>query len=189
MALRIIAGRAHGRRLRVPGGPTRPTSSLVRGALFNMLEHRGWLANTSIVDLYAGSGALGIEALSRGARTVVFVETSATVVRTLRDNLAASGCRGCAEVIPASADRALRTLERQGRRVDGVIADPPYGRGHVQRVVDQLAAGQVLAPDGWVAVEHAVDEAPEERPGLVAVARRRHGGTALTLMRRPEASE
>ncbi len=187
MALRIIAGRAHGRRLRVPGGPARPTSSLVRGALFNMLEHRGWLANTSIVDLYAGSGALGIEALSRGARAVVFVETSATVLRTLRDNLVASGCRSRAEVIPAPADRALRLLERQGRRVDGVIADPPYGRGFVQRVVDQLAEGRVLAPDGWVAVEHAVNEEPEDRPGLVAVTRRRHGGTALTLLCRPEA--
>jgi 16S rRNA (guanine(966)-N(2))-methyltransferase RsmD len=186
MALRIIAGSAHGRRLRVPGGPTRPTSSLVRGALFNMLEHRGWLANASLIDLYAGSGALGIEALSRGARAVVFVETSASVLRTLRDNLAASGYRGRAEVIATSAERALRTLERQGRRVDGVIADPPYGRGFVQRVVDQLAAGTVLGPGGWVAVEHAVDEAPEERPGLVAVARRRHGGTALTLLCRPE---
>jgi 16S rRNA (guanine(966)-N(2))-methyltransferase RsmD len=98
-----------------------------------MLEHRGWLAHTSLVDLYAGSGALGIEALSRGARAVVFVESSATVLRTLRDNLVASGCRGRAEVIATSADRALRTLERQGRRVDGVIADPPYGRGFVQR--------------------------------------------------------
>src|SRR5262245_12681930 len=189
MALRIIAGRAHGRRLRAPGGPTRPTSSLVRGALFNMLEHRGWLADASIVDLYAGSGALGIEALSRGARAVGFVETSAGVVRTVRYNLASRGCRDCGAVTSTSAERALRTLERQGRRIDGVIADPPYGRGHVQRLVDQLAAGRVLAPDGWVAVEHAVDEAPEERPGLVSVARRRHGDTALTLLRRPEARE
>src|SRR4030095_16052100 len=129
MALRIVAGRVHGRRLRVPGGPTRPASSLVRGALFNMLEHRGWLADASIVDLYAGSGALGIEALSRGARAVVFVERSATVIRTLRDTLSASGCRDQAEIMPTSAERALRTLERQSRQVDGVIADPPYGKG------------------------------------------------------------
>src|SRR4030095_9336440 len=134
MALRIIAGRVHGRRLRVPGGPTRPTSSLGRGALFNMLEHRGWLANASIVDLYAGSGALGIEALSRGARSVVFVETAATVLRALRDTLAAGGCRGCAEVIPAPAERALRSLERQGRRGGGVIGGPPYCRGFVSGV-------------------------------------------------------
>jgi 16S rRNA (guanine(966)-N(2))-methyltransferase RsmD len=152
-----------------------------------MLEHRGWLADASIVDLYAGSGALGIEALSRGARAVVFVERSATVIRTLRDNLIASGCRDRAEIMPTSAERALRTLERQSRQVDGVIADPPYGKGFVQRVVDQLAAGALLAPDGWLAVEHAVDEAPDARPGLSPVARRRHGDTALTLFRRAEA--
>jgi 16S rRNA (guanine966-N2)-methyltransferase len=188
MALRIIAGRAHGRRLRAPGGPTRPTSSLVRGALFNMLEHRGWLADASIVDLYAGSGALGIEALSRGARLAVFVESSASVVRTLRDNLAAAGCRERADVMPTTAERALRTLERQGRHADGIIADPPYRRGHVQRVVDRVASGRVLAPGGWLAVEHAVDEAPIGRPGLRAVASRRHGDTALTLLQRPERS-
>ncbi len=144
--------------------------------------------DASIIDLYAGSGALGIEALSRGARTVVFVESSAGVVRTLRENLERSGCTARAEVMPTSADRALRALERQGRRVDGVIADPPYGRGCVQHLVERLAASPVLAGGGWLAVEHAVDEAPEDRPGLLPVARRRHGGTALTLWRRPEAS-
>src|SRR5215470_2071654 len=105
MALRVIAGGAHGRRLRVPaGGRTRPTSSLVRGALFNMLEHRGWLIDARILDLYAGSGAMGIEALSRGARAVVFVEASPGVVRTLRANLAASGFAERAEVVPTSAE-------------------------------------------------------------------------------------
>src|SRR5262252_666015 len=166
MALRIIAGGAHGRRLRVPSGRTRPTSSLVRGALFNMLEHRGWLADSYILDLYAGSGALGIEALSRGARAVVFVEASSGALRTLRDNLAASGFAQRAEVLVTPAERALRTLERRGTRVDGVIADPPYGLGCVQRLIDQLAAGAVLGRDGWVAVEHAADEPPEARPGL-----------------------
>jgi 16S rRNA (guanine(966)-N(2))-methyltransferase RsmD len=151
-----------------------------------MLEHRGWLTDALIADIYAGSGALGIEALSRGARGVVFVESSATVVRTLRDNLRRSGFAACSEVIPTSAARALRALERQGRRVDGVIADPPYGQGCVQPLVDQLAGGTALASDGWLAVEHAVHEVPEERPGLAPVARRRHGDTALTLFRRPE---
>lgn len=153
-----------------------------------MLEHRGWLADALIVDLYAGSGALGIEALSRGARGVVFVESSASVVRTLRDNLTRSGTVDRSEVMPTTAERALRALERQGRRVDGVIADPPYGQGCVQALVDQLAGSGALASEGWLAVEHAVDEIPEERPGLPAVARRRHGGTALTLFRRPEES-
>jgi 16S rRNA (guanine966-N2)-methyltransferase len=153
-----------------------------------MLEHRGWLADSYVVDLYAGSGALGIEALSRGARGVVFVETSSGVLRTLRDNLAASGFTRRAEVLAAPAERALRALERRGTRVDGVIADPPYGLGFVQRLIDQLSAGALLGSDGWVAVEHAPDEAPEGRPGLEVTASRRHGGTSLTLLRRPEPS-
>jgi len=187
MALRVIAGGAHGRRLRVPaGGRTRPTSSLVRGALFNMLEHRGWLADARMIDLYAGSGALGIEALSRGARAVVFVEASPVVVRTLRGNLRVSGFTRRAEVMSMVADRALRTLERRGVRVDGIVADPPYGAGCVQRLVDQVARGGVLDWAGWLAVEHAVDEAPAECPGLVPVTTRRHGDTALTLLQRPE---
>ena len=85
-----------------------------------------------------------------------------------------------------AADRALRTLGRRGVRVDGIVADPPYGAGCVQRLVDQIAAGDVLGREGWLAVEHAVDETPAERPGLVPVASRRHGDTAITLLQRPE---
>ena len=187
MALRVIAGRAHGRRLRVPDGPTRPTSSLVRGALFNMLEHRGWLENADVIDLYAGSGALGIEALSRGARSVVFVEASTAAVRALRHNLAASGVAERAEVLATSAERALRLLSRRGGQVDGVIADPPYHLGLVQRLVDALAGDALLGPEGWLAVEHAVDETPADDPRLARVLCRRHGGTALSLFQRPEA--
>src|SRR5262249_57612050 len=136
MALRVIAGGAHGRRLRVPaGGRTRPTSSLVRGALFNMLEHRGWLTDARMIDLYAGSGALGIEALSRGARAVVFVEASPVVVRTLRGNLRVSGFTRRAEVMSMVADRALRTLERRGVRVDAIVPDPPYRPRSLQPLV------------------------------------------------------
>ncbi len=153
-----------------------------------MLEHRGWLADARIVDLYAGSGALGIEALSRGARSVVFVDASAGAVRALRENIARSGFALRAEVMSTSTDRALRALVRQGRRADGVIADPPYGQGCVQRLVDELARGTLLGPAGWLAVEHAVDEFPAERPGLAPVATRRHGGTAISLFQRPEGS-
>ena len=151
-----------------------------------MLEHRGWLTDARILDLYAGSGAMGIEALSRGARAVVFVEASPGVVRTLRDNLAASGFAERAEVVPTSAERALRAMTRRGTRVDGVIADPPYGRGDLQPLLERVAGGDVLAAGGWIAVEHAATELPEAPPGMVVAARRRHGGTALTLFRRVE---
>ncbi len=151
-----------------------------------MLEHRGWLADAAVIDLYAGSGALGIEALSRGARSVVFVESSASAVRTLRSNLAACGFAERAEVLPTSAERAIRVLARRGARLDGVIADPPYRRGAVQPLVDAFAGGPLLAPGGWMAVEHALEETPAPRPGLERVLCRRHGGTAVSLFQRSE---
>ena len=183
MGVKVIAGQARGRRLRVPaGGRTRPTSGLVRGALFNMLEHRCWLRGAVALDLFAGSGALGIEALSRGADRVLFVEAAPTAVRALRENLAHSGVADRAEVLPLAVPRALRTLARRGAVVDGVIADPPYGTGWVQRTVDAVHAAGVLAPGGWIAIEHRPDEMPRPTGELVVVQTRRHGGTALTLL-------
>lgn len=190
MAVRVIAGRAHGRRLRVPdGGKTRPTSGLVRGALFNMLEHRGWLAEARVLDLYAGSGALGIEALSRGAQSAVFVDAAPPAVRALRENLHASGFADRARVLPTSVTSALRVLAREGVGVDGVLADPPYGTGAVQQVVDGVARAGVLAADGWIAIEHRQDEAPVPPPGFVVEVSRRHGRTAITLLQRTPAEE
>jgi len=188
MAVRVIAGHAHGRRLRVPRGATRPTSGLVRGALFNMLEHRGLIADAMLLDLFAGSGALGIEALSRGARTVVFVDTSPRAARTIRQNATASGYRGRVEVVEADAARAVRTLGRRGARFDGVIVDPPYGRAFVQRTLDAIAAAAVVVPGGWIAVEHRRDEVPVAPDGFEVVAERRHGASVLMLLRRPEQS-
>jgi 16S rRNA (guanine966-N2)-methyltransferase len=163
MALRVIAGRARGRRLRVPsGGQTRPTSGLVRGALLNMVEQRGWLAGATVLDPFAGSGAVGIEALSRDAGAAIFVESDPAAVR------------------------ALRTLARRGAVVDGVVADPPYGAGWVERAVDAVAASGLLAPDAWIAVEHRVDEPPTPPAGHAVLQARRHGRTAVTLVARAE---
>src|SRR5579875_2802224 len=126
MAVRVIAGAAHGRRLRVPTGGTRPTAGLVRGALFNMLAHRGWLDRALVLDLFAGSGALGIEALSRGVRRVVFVEANPTAARVLAAR---------ARVLRAPVRRALAALAAKGVLADGVLADPPYGKGWPARTI------------------------------------------------------
>lgn len=183
MSVRVIAGRAHGRRLRVPsGGRTRPTSGLVRGALFNMLEHRGWVADAVLLDLFAGTGALGIEALSRGARRVIFVESAPAAIRALRHNLWRSGLSRRGELLATTAAQALRKLAGRGMQVDGVFADPPYGMRVAQRCLDGLVQAGVLAPSGWVALEHRVDEEPQATGRLEVVTRRRHGDTVLTLL-------
>jgi 16S rRNA (guanine966-N2)-methyltransferase len=185
MAVKVIAGRAHGRRLRVPGGGgTRPTSGLVRGALFNMLAHRGWLDDARILDCFAGSGALGIEALSRGARSAVFVESAPAAARILRENVAASGLGERSRVLAMPMARAIRALQRENVTVDGVLADPPYGEGLVQRLLDEIERAGILAEDGWIAVEHEANEAPVPGPGLALVTSRRHGRTTLSLLAR-----
>jgi len=187
MALRVIAGAARGRRLVAPAGlATRPTSGLVRGALFNMLQHRGWLEAATILDLFAGSGSLGIEALSRGASRVMFVDEAQAAQRVLRQNLAASGLGDRAEVLGTSVPQALRRLAARGVVVDGVFADPPYDRGWVGRTLALLAPSPVLAPAGWIALHHTVSEPLEATPGFRVVATRRHGRAHIVLLTREE---
>jgi 16S rRNA (guanine966-N2)-methyltransferase len=150
-----------------------------------MLEHRGWLADARILDCFAGTGALGIEALSRGAQGAIFVESSAVVVRTLRDNLEAAGVSDRSLVLPMDVGRALRALARDGVQVDGVLADPPYHQGWPQRVVDAVRERGILAQHGWIAIEHASDEPVAPSGDFVVATTRRHGSTTLTLLERP----
>jgi 16S rRNA (guanine966-N2)-methyltransferase len=114
------------------------------------------------------------------------VESDPAAVRALRANVAASGLAARSDVLPVALERSLRTLARRGTVVDGVVADPPYGAGWVQRAVDAVAASGVLAPDAWMAVEHRVDEPPVAPAGHVVVQSRRHGRTAVTLLVRAE---
>lgn len=189
MALRVIAGAARGRRLVTPAGrATRPTSGLVRGALFNMLVHRGWLEDATVLDLFAGSGSLGIEALSRGAKRVLFVDEAPAAQRVLRQNLTASGLLERADVIGASVAQALGRLAARGVVVDGVLADPPYDRGWVSRTLAWLAASPVLGPSGWVALEHVTSEPLGDSPGFRVIATRRHGRANIVLLTREEPS-
>lgn len=151
-----------------------------------MLEARGWLAGARVLDCFAGSGALGIEALSRGAREVIFVEAAPGAVRTLQENLRASGFASRARVLACDVARALRALGREGIRVDGVIADPPYGGAWPGRLLPALHESGVLAEGAWVALEHAAGEKLAVPETFLVVAARRHGGTAVTLLVRGE---
>ena len=128
--MRIVAGEFKGRRLRMPrGAPTRPTADRVREALFSML---GDVTGARVLDLYAGSGALGIEALSRGAESAVFVERDARAAAAIQANLDAIGAEG-----EVSRQDALAFVRRDGRSYDLVFCDPPYDSG--PRIAGQLA--------------------------------------------------
>jgi 16S rRNA (guanine966-N2)-methyltransferase len=158
----------------------------VREALFDILAHRGWLESCLVVDLFAGSGALGIEAASRGAAGVVFVEGSRPVARVLRENLAAAALPVPMEILVMPVARALATLARRGSLVGGIFADPPYDHGLVGRTIAGVARAGVLAEGGWLAVEHAMRERPIPVPGLVLEVERRYGSTGLSIFSREE---
>jgi 16S rRNA (guanine966-N2)-methyltransferase len=172
--VRIIAGRWRGRPLIAPQGQaTRPTADRVREALFSMLASRlGSFEGLQVADLFAGSGALGLEALSRGAAHCVFVENDRRAVEAIRANLAALGASG--EILPRGAEHA--TLPRP---VDLAFLDPPYGSGLAGAVLAKL----VVAPGGWISVETGRGEAVAAE-GYEVESERAYGKAKISLLRR-----
>jgi 16S rRNA (guanine966-N2)-methyltransferase len=148
-AVRIIGGGWRGRRVQFPDSPgLRPTPDRVRETLFNWLQQS--IAGTRCLDLFAGSGALGIEALSRGAREVVFVEQARDPARALAAELERLGGSSRAHVIETAAQRFLAA---PGEPFDGVFLDPPYGRGYLPESVAAIDAGGWVKAGGWVYLE------------------------------------
>jgi 16S rRNA (guanine(966)-N(2))-methyltransferase RsmD len=184
---RVIAGSAKGVRLAAPGPGTRPLADRVKQTLFAVLEPE--LADAVVLDLFAGSGAGGIEALSRGAARAVFVEKDAGAARAIAENLRRAGLASRAVVVRRDAVGWL--ADPAGARLAGpfdiVLVDPPYADtdalGHALGL-----AGAHLAPGGVVVAKHFWRDAPPPEPGLLASVRtRRFGETALTFYRRRDA--
>jgi 16S rRNA (guanine966-N2)-methyltransferase len=174
--VRIIAGSRKGARIYAPRGcDTRPTPDRVREAAFNLI---GPMEGARVLDLYAGSGAMGLEALSRGAASVAFVELDAAAAATIRRNLDKLDLAG-AEVAREDAAARVAADARRGRRYDLVLIDPPYRMlpDVLRRLAPHLPA--VLAPDGLVVVESASAEEPELP--LPVRTTRRYGSVRLTV--------
>jgi 16S rRNA (guanine966-N2)-methyltransferase len=181
--MRVIAGTLGGRSLSAPRGlATRPTGDRVREALFSIL---GDVAGASVLDLYAGTGALGIEALSRGAERAVFVESARPALAVLRKNLLSLGLQ--ASVLADPVERALDRILAEGP-FDLVLADPPYAIvGQAAAALARLAAAgpRFLKPDGRIVLEHAGRDAPPDVAGLVRAATRSYGEASLSFFELP----
>ena len=175
---RLIAGVAGGRRLKVPRTGVRPTGDRAREALFNSLGTLVDLPGAAVLDLYAGSGALGLEALSRGAASVVFVESGGGVLPVLKENLAAVGLPG-GRVVAGSVPTVVGG--RPPAAFDLVLADPPYATSveEVYGVLRALVDGGWLAPDAVVVVERSSRERAWEWPTPLAGLRERRYGEAV----------
>jgi 16S rRNA (guanine966-N2)-methyltransferase len=180
MSLRIVAGRFGGRRLRTPPGRgTRPTSERVREAIFSML---GPLEGHVALDLFAGTGALGIEALSRGAEKVVFVERDASALGALQDNLAALGLgAGEAQIHRGDALSELRTARERRETYDLVFIDPPYGHAPDWEEALSVALPPLLEPGARVVIES--DRRKPLGLSLAVQRTRRYGDTTITIHR------
>jgi 16S rRNA (guanine966-N2)-methyltransferase len=179
--MRVIAGALRSRPLKAPpGDATRPTGARVREALFSIL---GDVAEHKVLDLYAGSGALGIEALSRGASSAVFVESSRPALSCLRDNLATLGLERVATTLGRRAEGSAIELARYGP-FDLVLCDPPWRDVEAAvTVLSELCRAGLFAPGSRVVLEHAAKQPPPEvQTSLLRVFdERRWGDTAVTL--------
>ncbi|REK76462.1 16S rRNA (guanine(966)-N(2))-methyltransferase RsmD [Paenibacillus paeoniae] len=179
--MRIIAGAAKGRALKaVPGKNTRPTTDKVKEAIFSMIGpfFDGGIA----LDLFAGTGGLGLEAWSRGAEKVIFVDREKISVDIIRQNVQTAGADRDAEIYRNDADRALKALAKRDIRFSIVFLDPPYKMTAMDEVMGELAAKSMLEPDAVIVVEHDASVAyPEEMRGFRQTRTAKYGDIAVTI--------
>jgi len=181
--MRIVAGTFGGRRLHAPKGrEIRPTSDRVREAIFSILGPA--VVAARVLDLFAGTGALGLEALSRGAADVVFVDQSVFAVRLIRSNIDLIGVQARVRVIHGPVNQAIHRLAGEGKAFDVIFMDPPYGKGAVQKTLSLL--GDVARAGTLVVAEHDVRDMlplplPLEEQEWSKIQERKYGDTAVSF--------
>ncbi len=178
--MRIVGGEYKGRKLAAPGGAsTRPTSERVREALFDILGGR--IAGAAFGDLYAGTGGVGLEALSRGAASCIFAEKAGPALSALRRNmdLLAVGPRG--RVLAMDVARALELLDEEGAALDVCFSDPPYADGRWPLLLAGMGARKLVATGGLLVVEYAVKTPPACPPGMTRGRSYKYGDTGLVV--------
>jgi len=180
--MRIIGGKYKGRQLAAVIS-IRPTQNKVRKALFDIL---GDIEGLSFLELCAGSGAVGFEALSRGARELVLVESGRQSLFAIKKNMESLKLESC-YIYPKQAEEAITALRKDKRIFDIIFLDPPYYDGLAKKILQMLGAYDILAPNGFVAIQHfKKDELPEKAGGLELVKESRYGDTMLSLYKKEE---
>lgn len=183
--MKISAGQFRGRALATPpGNNTRPTGQRTREAVFNILEHNDWctLENARVIDLFAGSGALGFEALSRGASFCLFVETDARARGVIRDNIETLGVFGTTRIHRRDAIALGKRPAPLGERFDMVLLDPPYHQGFGPRALAELQRGDWLGEKALAVFECAADEVPK-MPGWEVINTRIYGAAKIIFLK------
>jgi 16S rRNA (guanine(966)-N(2))-methyltransferase RsmD len=179
--LRVIAGLARGHKLKtVKGIDTRPTSDKVKEAVFNIIAAD--IIDSTVLDAFAGTGSLGIEALSRGARKTIFMDKSPNSCGIIRENLAHTNLSEQAEVYVTDYKSGIERLCRKGYKFSLVFLDPPYNKNFIQDALKLLAKNDIITDDGIIVAEHSrSDNLPESYGRLKAVDTRKYGDTMITI--------
>ncbi|MDD4357242.1 MAG: 16S rRNA (guanine(966)-N(2))-methyltransferase RsmD [Smithellaceae bacterium] len=179
--MRISGGEVKGRTLKFPSRSTqRPTTDFLRETLFNVL---GSLADQVFLDLYAGSGSVGLEAASRKAKKVVFVEKNRELIGTIRENVSWCGYADRCLIIHADIQTALRDLYRKKSGFDVIFADPPYNRGFIGETLRLLTEYPVYGENGFIVLQHSRKEQPPLSTEWFITDQRKYGDNLLTLLR------
>ncbi|UHA75786.1 16S rRNA (guanine(966)-N(2))-methyltransferase RsmD [Paenibacillus sp. 481] len=181
--MRVISGTARGRSLKaVPGSGTRPTTDKVKEALFSMIGP--YFDGGNVLDLFAGTGGLGIEALSRGADKAVFVDMDTKAIDVIRHNVQATGMEGQAEIYRNDARRAIKALVKREMTFDLLFLDPPYRLKDADDMLREMLEKGLISPDATVVVEHDAQHTyPESVDSLVVWKQAQYGDIAITIYR------
>jgi 16S rRNA (guanine966-N2)-methyltransferase len=180
--MRVISGRAKGRKLAGPRSKSiRPALDKVKEAVFNILFD---VSGLDVLDIFAGTGSVGIEALSRGCRRATFIDNSISAVGLIRKNLLLCGFKNLATVIKSSASQAIKRLSKKGLVFDLIFVDPPYLQNLVNPTLELLSKSKLLKPGSIIIVEHHPKEPILPPDGLVVFDSRKYGQTLVSFLKR-----
>lgn len=180
LGVRVISGSARGLKLNTPGDDrVRPTTDRVKESMFNIVQD--WVYDSQVLDLFAGSGALGIEALSRGASQAVFCDNSLDSIKIIKSNIEKARVVDRSQIVSGDFKRCLRDMEAKNQSFDMIFVDPPYYKGLFEEVLDTIRACKILKKDGIVIVEHDAKRSIGQVEGLEVYKEKKYGITMLTF--------
>ncbi|MGB2631032.1 MAG: 16S rRNA (guanine(966)-N(2))-methyltransferase RsmD [Candidatus Omnitrophota bacterium] len=179
--MRIIGGEFRGRKIKHPGsGAVRPTKDRIRESVFNVIM--GHVPGTKVLDLFAGSGAYGLEALSRGAEKAVFIEKRKDSSNAIRENIELLGLQGRTKVITYDVFKVLEGLKEDKERFDLVFADPPYSKDMAKKTLIKINHYDILIHSGLLIIEHNIQEQLPDLEGDVSILKRKtYGNISISI--------